>query len=287
MKDHLLIAGCGYLGEQVAQHASNSGWQVTRLSKSGDNGSLTCDLSKSSDLTDLRSQIPLPSSIVFTASSGRGGLEAYRRVFLEGTHNLFATFPDARLFFTSSTSVYHQTDGSLVTEDSPTEPERETSEILLEAESQVLSNNGTVARLAGIYGPGRNSLLALQRGDARHVHKPGQVFCRVHVDDIVGALLHCLRLPVSQRPSIVNVCDDRPAPSSELLAYAAHLLDCPLPELQWFDAVKDAMSPMALSFWRDNRRVKNHKLTQELGYALRYPSYREGLHACLKVEAHD
>ena len=144
-----------------------------------------------------------------------------------------------------------------------------------------------VFRLPGIYGPGRNSLLTLQRGDARHVHKPGQVFCRVHVDDIVGALLHCLRLPAAKRPSIVNVCDNRPAPSSELLGYAAHLLGCPLPELHWFEAVQDSMSPMALSFWRDNRRVSNRRLTKELGYALQFPSYREGLQACLKAQARD
>ena len=167
MKDHILIAGCGYLGEQLARHATNSSWQVTRLSKSGDNGSLMCDLSKSSDLKGLRSQISPPAAIMFTASSGRGGPEAYREVFLQGTRNLFATFPDSRFFFTSSTSVYHQTDGSLVTEDSPTKPERETGEILLEAELQVLSNNGTVARLAGIYGPGRSAILrSLLNGNA-------------------------------------------------------------------------------------------------------------------------
>ena len=128
--------------------------------------------------------------------------------------------------------------------------------------------------------------MALQRGDARHVHKPGQVFCRVHVDDIVGALLHCLQRPATQQPSIVNVCDDKPAPSSELLGYAAHLLDCSLPEVQRFDAVKDTMSPMALSFWRDNRRVSNDRLTKELAYKLQYSSYREGLRACLSAEAH-
>ena len=111
MKGHLLIAGCGYLGEETARRAIKSGWEVTRLSKSGENGSIACDLSQSLEVTNLRSTIPLPSSIIFTASSGRGGVEAYRTVFLEGTRHLSSTFSGTRLVFTSSTSVYHQTDG--------------------------------------------------------------------------------------------------------------------------------------------------------------------------------
>ena len=270
MKDHLLIAGCGYLGEQVAQHASNSGWQVTRLSKSGDNGSLTCDLSKSSDLTDLRSQIPPPSSIVFTASSGRGGLEAYRRVFLEGTHNLFATFPDARLFFTSSTSVYHQTDGSLVTEDSPTKPERETSEILLEAESQVLSNNGTVARLAGIYGPGRSAILrSLLRGDAI-IEEDGRRFLnQIHRDDASKALLHLLTCPESIA-QIYNVCDSSPLHQGDCYQALAALFDFPQPP--------SGPRPKHRKRAWTHKRVSNEKL-RSTGWEPNYPSFIDAAEA--------
>ena len=192
--------------------------------------------------------------------------------------------------YLSTTGVYGDQHGQWVDEStSPTADLLPRSQARLQCEQDWLTSGWPVQvfRLPGIYGPGRNSLVTLQRGDARHVHKPGQVFCRVHVDDIVGALLHCLRLPAAKRPSIVNVCDNRPAPSSELLGYAAHLLGCPLPQLHWFEAVQDSMSPMALSFWRDNRRVSNRRLTKELGYALQFPSYREGLQACLKAEALD
>ena len=113
----------------------------------------------------------------------------------------------------------------------------------------------------------------------------GQVFNRIHVDDIAGAVLHCMGQPPAQQPALVNVVDNRPAPSSELLGYAAHLLDCKLPDYQPFERIAADLSPMALSFWRDNRRVSNRRLTQELGYQLRYPSYREGLKACLNEEA--
>jgi nucleoside-diphosphate-sugar epimerase len=139
-------------------------------------------------------------------------------------------------------------------------------------------------RLPAIYGPGRCPFTQLRQGTARLVHKPGQVFCRIHVDDIVGALLHCAALPSPQRPAVINVSDDTPCPSSETLGYAAHLLGCKLPPVQRFDAIAAAMSPMALSFWADNRRVSNHLLCQQLGYRLRYPSYREGFAASLQEE---
>ncbi len=264
MKDHLLIAGCGYLGEEIARLATNSGLQVTRLSKSGENGSLACDLSLPSDLTGLRSQISPPSSIMFTASSGRGGVEAYRSVFLEGTRNLSKTFPDSRLLFTSSTSVYHQTDGSLVTEESSTEPERETGEILLEAESQVLSENGTVARLAGIYGPGRSAILrSLFRGDAV-IEEDGRRFLnQIHRDDASTALLHLLTCPESAG-QIYNVCDSSPL----------HQGDCYYALAALFDLTPPPNGPKPQNRKRawTHKRVSNEKL-RSTGWEPTYPSF--------------
>ena len=264
MIDHLLIAGCGYLGEEIARLATNSGLQVTRLSKSGENGSLACDLSLPSDLTGLRSQISPPSSIMFTASSGRGGVEAYRSVFLEGTRNLSETFPDSRLLFTSSTSVYHQTDGSLVTEESSTEPERETGEILLEAESQVLSENGTVARLAGIYGPGRSAILrSLFRGDAV-IEEDGRRFLnQIHRDDASTALLHLLTCPESAG-QIYNVCDSSPL----------HQGDCYYALAALFDLTPPPNGPKPQNRKRawTHKRVSNEKL-RSTGWEPTYPSF--------------
>ncbi|MEB3333581.1 MAG: NAD-binding protein [Cyanobacteriota bacterium] len=133
-----------------------------------------------------------------------------------------------------------------------------------------------VFRLPAIYGPGRSPFPALQEGRARLIHKPGQVFSRIHVDDIVGALLHCLCLPPKERPATLNLADAEPCPSSETLGYAAHLLDCKLPPLERFADIADTMSPMARSFWLENRRTDSRLLREKLGYGLRYPSYREG-----------
>ena len=190
------------------------------------------------------------------------------------------------LGYLSTTGVYGDTGGAWVDETSPTTPGLARSRLRLKSEQRWLASGLPVQsfRLPAIYGPGRCPFNQLRQGGARLIHKPGQVFCRIHVDDIVGALLHCATRPVEQRPPVVNVSDDAPCPSSETLGYAAHLLGCKLPPVQRFDAVAPSLSPMALSFWADNRRVSNGLLCNELGYRLRYPSYREGFAASLREE---
>ena len=190
------------------------------------------------------------------------------------------------LGYLSTTGVYGDTGGAWVDETSPTQPSLPRSQARLTCEQHWLASGLPVIsfRLPAIYGPGRCPFEPLRQGTARLVHKPGQVFCRIHVDDIVGALLHALALPPDARPTVLNVSDDAPCPSSETLGYAAHLLGCKLPPLQRFAAIAPAMSPMALSFWADNRRISNQRLCRELGYRLRYPSYREGFAASLAEE---
>jgi len=194
--------------------------------------------------------------------------------------------PLAWLGYLSTTGVYGDTGGAWVNESSPTTPGLARSRARLESEQRWLGSGLPVQsfRLPAIYGPGRCPFQQLRQGNARLIHKPGQVFCRIHVDDIVGALLHCAALPSAERPAVINVSDDVPCPSSETLGYAAHLLGCKLPPLQRFEAMAGSMSPMALSFWADNRRVSNRLLCQGLGYRLRYPSYREGFAASLREE---
>jgi nucleoside-diphosphate-sugar epimerase len=190
------------------------------------------------------------------------------------------------LGYLSTTGVYGDTDGGWVDETSPTTPGLARSRLRLESEQRWLGSGLPVQsfRLPAIYGPGRCPFNQLRQGSARLIHKPGQVFCRIHVDDIVGALLHCAARPMEHRPPVVNISDDTPCPSSETLGYAAHLLGCKLPPVQRFDAVAPSLSPMSLSFWADNRRVSNRLLCAELGYRLRYPSYREGFAASLREE---
>ena len=190
----LLLAGCGFVGRETARMAHAAGWQVSALTSSVESAHslaaepyrvIACDINNPGTLSKLG---PF-DAVIDCVSSGRGGADDYRRVYLEGARNLIRTVQPARFLFTSSTSVYAQTDDSLVTEESPAQPDRETGRILRETEETVLDAGGTVVRLAGLYGPGRWALLeqflnghAVLEGDgARRLN-------HTHRDDAAGAL---------------------------------------------------------------------------------------------------
>ncbi|MEM8690353.1 MAG: SDR family oxidoreductase [Pseudomonadota bacterium] len=134
-----------------------------------------------------------------------------------------------------------------------------------------------IFRLAGIYGPGRGPFSKVRKGTARRIIKPGQVFSRIHVDDIAQALAASIEQPNPGRA--YNLCDDEPAPPEDVIAYAAELLGKPVPPAVPFDAAD--MSPMARSFYAESKRVMNQRIKSELGVQLRYPDYRSGLTALL------
>jgi nucleoside-diphosphate-sugar epimerase len=228
---------------------------------------------------------------------------------LEGTTHLLVTIPPDRrgqdpvlatiapvldqlplrwVGYLSSTGVYGDQGGGWVDETSPPRPGLERSQARLACERAWRARGLPlqVFRLPAIYGPGRTPFRGLRDGSARLIHKPDQVFSRIHVDDILGALAHCLALPADQRPETLIVADDRPCPSSETLGYAAHLLGCRLPVAEPYAEAALRMSPMARGFWSENRRVSNRLLCQGLGYRLRYRCYREGYRACLAEEPH-
>ncbi|MFN9621340.1 MAG: NAD-binding protein [Cyanobacteriota bacterium] len=178
----------------------------------------------------------------------------------------------------STTGVYGDHGGGWVCEESETRPApgRSTARLRCEQAWRDTALPLQIFRLPAIYGPGRSPFAGLLAGRARLIHKPGQVFSRIHVDDIVGALLHNLSLPAGERPTLLNLADAEPCPSSETLGYAAHLLGCRLPPVERFADVAASLSPMARSFWMENRRADSHRLRHDLGCPLIYPSYREG-----------
>jgi nucleoside-diphosphate-sugar epimerase len=140
-----------------------------------------------------------------------------------------------------------------------------------------------ILRLAGIYGPGRNVFVQLARGEARRIAKPGQVFNRIHVADIAQAINAAF---ANAARGVFNVTDDEPSPPSDPIVFAAQLLGRePPPEIPFAQAAP-SLSPIALSFWQDCRRVKNDKLKRELGVKLRFPTYREGLRALFAADQH-
>jgi nucleoside-diphosphate-sugar epimerase len=138
-----------------------------------------------------------------------------------------------------------------------------------------------ILRLAGIYGPGQNALLQVASGKARRIVKPGQIFNRIHVDDIAQAIDAAFTRGAS---GIFNVADDEPSPAGEPMTFAAQLLGvAPPPEIS-FESAAATMSPMALSFWQECRRAHNNALKRTLGVRLLYPTYREGLRALLSAQ---
>jgi nucleoside-diphosphate-sugar epimerase len=191
--------------------------------------------------------------------------------------------------YLSTVGVYGDRRGDWVDENAAPRPTSERSRKRLAAE-QVWQDFGkrhgvpvAILRLAGIYGPGRNALTQIARGDARRIVKPDQVFNRIHVDDIAQAIDAALARKAS---GLFNVADDEPSPPGDPLAFAAQLLGVPPPpEVAYADAAP-TMSPLAQSFWQECRRVSNDKLKRQLGVALRYPTYREGLRALWEEDRH-
>jgi nucleoside-diphosphate-sugar epimerase len=186
------------------------------------------------------------------------------------------------IVYLSTVGVYGDHGGAWVDEQTPPKPGAARSRKRLAAEQawQELGKRYGIAvailRLAGIYGPGQNALVQIARGKARRIIKQGQIFNRIHVGDIAQAIDAAFTRKAS---GIFNVADDEPSPPGDPIAFAAQLMRIePLPEVAFEDAAP-SMSPIALSFWQECRRVKNDKLKRELGVVLRYPTFREGLRA--------
>jgi len=209
----LLLIGHGYLGKALARVFREAAWEVIPVSRSGTDGCFACDVGNPAAVNTL----PPADFIVHCAASGHGGPAAYRHVHVDGCRNLANRFPGVPLLFTSSTSVYGQTDGSVVTEESPTLPDRETSRLLLEAERITLAAGGVVARLAGIYGPCRSVILQKFLAGEAVIEEDGHRFLnQIHRDDAARAIFHLATLP-NARSAVFNVCDSTPL--SQLATY--------------------------------------------------------------------
>ena len=188
--------------------------------------------------------------------------------------------------YLSTVGVYGDHDGAWVDEETTPRPDsdRARERLAVEQAWQTFGRRShkaiAILRLAGIYGPERNALLQIARGEARRILKPGQVFNRIHVGDIAQAIDAAF---ARNAEGIFNVTDDEPTPPADPIVFAAQLLGRdPPPEIRFEDAAP-SMSPMAQSFWQDCRRVRNDKLKRELGVTLNYPTYQEGLNALFEA----
>jgi nucleoside-diphosphate-sugar epimerase len=267
----VLIAGCGYVGSAAAELFTAAGWKVTGWTRSGAAPGVSCEM-HAVDLSDATSVRNAPGDfdVVIHCASTRGGdPELYRRVYLEGARNIRQRFEDALFAFVSSTSVYAQTGGEWVTEQSAAEPRHETGKILRETEEFVLQSGGTVARFAGIYGPGRSIYLQrLLRGDAVIDPENDRFINQLHRDDAARALVLLATPSPSSRSEIYNVADDRPVRQSEYYRWLSAKLDRPIPPA--------GVAQMTRKRGNSNKRVANTKL-RSVGWNPAYPTFHEGM----------
>ena len=185
--------------------------------------------------------------------------------------------------YLSTTGVYGDHGGDWVDESTPLTPATKRGIARVQAEeawSSIPDLPLHIFRLAGIYGPGRGPFAKVRNGTARRIIKPGQVFSRTHVADIARVLKASIKHP--NAGAVYNVCDDNPAPPEDVIAYAAELLDLPMPPAEDFAAAE--MSPMARSFYAESKKVRNNRIKDELGVNLLYPDYRSGLKALFAQE---
>lgn len=268
----VLIAGCGYLGQAVADLFLSQGWQVEGWTKSQRPERQSApfpiravDISSHKDVFAHTSDF---DAVVHCASTRGGGSDSYRRVYLDGARNLIERFGNSRILFTSSTSVYAQTNGEWVSEASLTEPRHETASILREAEEAVLAARGVIARLGGIYGPGRSALLnKFLEGRAVLDSKNDRFVNQIHRDDAATASFLLLDSAAAAR-QIYNVVDNEPILQSECYRWLAAKLSRPLPPL--------GRSTSERKRGQSNKRVSNAKV-RALGWAPRYPTFAEGM----------
>jgi nucleoside-diphosphate-sugar epimerase len=278
---HILCFGLGFSARLLAERLAAKGWTISATSRSAEGAEKISAMGYRGLVFD--GSAPLPEDafagvthIVVSAPPGGDGDPVVQQHAA-----LFAA--RARQFrwigYLSTTGVYGDHGGALVTEETPLTPNTERGHKRLMAETQWLAlwrAHGLpvhIFRLAGIYGPGRNQLLSLKDGTAKRVIKDGQIFSRIHVEDIATVLEASMAKP--NPGGAYNVCDDEASPPQEVVEFGARLLGLPVPPAIAFEEAE--LSPMARSFYADSKRVSNARLKQELGVRLRYPSFREGL----------
>jgi nucleoside-diphosphate-sugar epimerase len=280
----VLIVGCGYVGLPLGVELVKQGHEVFGLRRSpGGEAEMTtaglkpliADITRPEELSKLSGPFDW---VVNTVSSSKGGEEEYRQVYLQGTRHLIewlTPMPLKKFVYTSSTSVYGQTDGSVVKESSPTEPASATSQLLVETEKLLLDAAATrkfpavILRVAGIYGPDRGHLfLQYLRDEARIAGKGERVLNMIHRDDLVSAIIAALKN--GRAGEVYNAVDDEPVAQIHFFRWLSETLG------KWMPPFATEEENVQRKRGLTNKKISNRKLKMELGVALRYPTFRQG-----------
>ncbi|MBS0541381.1 MAG: SDR family oxidoreductase [Proteobacteria bacterium] len=280
MTGRLFIFGLGYSGLEIAKLAKATGWQVGGTVTTGDKATALRATGIDAEVFDgsvalTSDSLAAATHILCSIAPGTAGDPALRTSADRLGHARW-------LGYLSTTGVYGDRNGGWVDEEDTPRPtqarsiERLATERAWQALGQKSGTPVDIFRLPGIYGPGRSAVDQVKAGTARRIDKPGQIFSRIHIQDIAGAVVAAMSKP---RGRVYNVVDDLPASSAELIAFACALLGKPVPPTIPWHEIEPTMSAMARSFYSENRRVRNDRLKRDLGVGLKYPTYREGLRA--------
>lgn len=284
MEKTLLSIGHGFSARALAARLVPQGWRIVGTTRSPDKADAIADTGvepvvwPGADLGALIAQFPNVLVSAGPDSAGDPVLNAVEDAVTRAA-------PDLRwVGYLSTTGVYGDHGGDWVDEDTPLTPstKRGRARVTAEARWQAIPDLPLhIFRLAGIYGPGRGPFAKVRAGTARRIIKQGQVFSRIHVEDIAQALELSLQRP--DPGAVYNLCDDDPAPPQDVIAHAAALLGLPVPPAIPFDQAD--MTPMARSFYAESKKVRNDRIKQALGWAPQFPTYRAGLAALLAQDS--
>jgi nucleoside-diphosphate-sugar epimerase len=283
----LLVAGLGYSGRAAAHAAVAAGWRVAGTARDPSRLGTQPGIALFS-FDSAGDALGQATHLLLTAPPGEAG-----DPFLAAHGQAIDAALDTRklrwIGYISTTGVYGDRAGGEVDEATAPAPGQARSVRRLAAEEAwraIAAGRAAldIFRAGGIYGPGRSSFDDLRAGTARRVVKPGHSFSRIHRDDIAQAVHAAIGQALPPGVRVLHLVDDEPAESATVTAHAASLLGIPAPQATPFEQARATMSPMALSFWAENRRVANAATKAALGIAWRYPSYREGLEAILAEE---
>ena len=275
---HLLCFGFGFSAQTLAEKLDPRQWRITGTSRSVEGVAEINAQGFEGVLFGALNSIPDSVTHIVTSVPPSGEGDPVLLRFKDDLLNRAKTFE--WVAYLSTTGVYGDRGGEWVDENATLQPNTDRGQRRVDAEAEWQSIAGLpleIFRLAGIYGPGRNAFESLKSGRAQRVIKQGQIFSRIHVEDIAGVLLASIDKPNPGR--IYNLADDEPCPPQDVITYAAELLGLAIPPEIPFEDAK--LSDMAKSFYADSKRVSNARIKNELGYKLKYPNYRIGLKALL------
>ena len=280
-KKKILIFGAGFSGKQIAKEMRNSGFEAFTSSRSVKNDKWSFIYDSNNDDLPPDELFKDVSHVLSCMPPNKDGSDP----LLSKLENKLLSLNLEWAGYLSTTGVYGNTFGEWVSEDDPVNPIQERSKRRLLCEERWMNTSlpAQIFRLPGIYGPGRSTIDSILKKNIKVIFKKDQVFSRVHVSDIANAITYLIKNKNKLNfYKIINIADDNPSSQIEVIRYSYELLGKRMPDQIEFEEAKKNLSPIALSFWEENRRVSNSLLCKKLGYKLIHKDYKSGLQNCLK-----